>query len=301
MGLLKAVQQSPTPIPVVMITGTSTVESAREAVRLGAYDYIVKPFSMDDLVQSTRRAIEKKLLDDTRRQVEAQSRSRQLELEEEVRERVRELQMTRAATIFGLVKLTEFRDYETGNHLDRIQEYARLLARALGQRAELCDYLTPTYREDLVESSVLHDIGKTAIPDAILLKPGKLTVQEFETMKTHAPIGGDALTAMESKTGGRSFLTLGKQVAYYHHERWDGAGYPKGLAGEDIPLSARIVAVADVYDAVTVKRIYRRTEMSHSEAAGMIRDGSGKQFDPVVVGTFDDVEADIEPVRQIAG
>ena len=296
--LLRFVREAAADIPVILITGAPAIETAREAVRLGAYDYMLKPVSRPDLLGALGRAIEKRGLERARRRLEAENREYQSELEKKVEDRTRQLEMIRSATIFGLAKLTEYRDYETGNHLERIGEYTRLLVRGLASREDLRRYLTPTYQSDLVESSVLHDIGKTAVPDAILLKPGKLTPEEFEIMKTHSVVGGDALTAMEAKTEGTTFLALGKQVAYHHHERWDGGGYPKKLAGDDIPLSARIVALADVYDAVTVKRIYRQTAMSHSEAAELIHQNAGTQFDPAVVEAFDRVEAEIRAVRQ---
>lgn len=192
---------------------------------------------------------------------------------------------SRIALILGLAKLAEYRDTETGNHLERMREYARILAEDLSQTQMYRDYITPDYIEDIFQSAILHDIGKIGIRDEILLKPGKLTDPEFETMKTHTLIGGDALTAVAEKVGVRSFLTLGKDIAYAHHEKWDGSGYPNKLRQEKIPLSARITAVADVYDALTSERPYKKA-FTHETALEIIRKDSGSHFDPGVVAAF---------------
>lgn len=201
------------------------------------------------------------------------------------------------ATILSLAKLTEYRDNETGRHLERIQEYSRLLALRLKDNKVDADYLNDEYIEALCLSSVLHDIGKVGIPDHVLLKPGKLTAEEFEEIKRHTLIGGRVLEEAEALNPSRSFLSLGKLVAYHHHERWDGTGYPFGLAGNDIPLSARIVAVADVYDALRSDRPYK-TAYSHQEAMTIIRTGSGSHFDPAVVEAFVAIAADVEMIAR---
>ncbi len=195
------------------------------------------------------------------------------------------LKNTRAATIMGLAKLTEYRDHDTGSHLERIQEYVKLLTEELANFPEFDGYLTREYVEDIHLSSILHDIGKVGIPDSILLKPGRLDLGEFDIIKKHCQYGGDAIKAVESKISGESFLTLGREIAYSHHEKWDGTGYPMGLANNQIPLSARIVAMADVYDALTSKRIYKDA-YSHDKALEIILSERKKHFDPFVTDAF---------------
>jgi HD-GYP domain-containing protein (c-di-GMP phosphodiesterase class II) len=198
---------------------------------------------------------------------------------------------TRIAThdtaIFVVARLAESRDPETGSHLERVQNYAQMTARHLSRKEKYRKLITPEYIEDIVRSSPLHDIGKVGIRDSILLKPGKLTPEEFEIMKSHTTIGGDTLRdgELRQKVKGDSFLTMGRCIAYSHHEKWNGTGYPKGLAGEDIPLSARIVALADVYDAVSSKRCYKDA-CSSDQTRRIIVEGSGTHFDPDVVEAF---------------
>jgi response regulator RpfG family c-di-GMP phosphodiesterase len=195
------------------------------------------------------------------------------------------IQHARMATIMALAKLAEFRDDDTGIHLERIREYTKIIAEEMAKKPNYIGYITKEYIDDIYHSSILHDIGKVGIPDAILLKPGKLTPEEFELMKTHSTLGGDVLTVIDAGNEGQTFLTLAKEIAYYHHERWNGTGYPKGLSGENIPLSARIVALPDVYDALTSKRVYKKI-ISHEKARAIIIDEKGKHFDPDIVDSF---------------
>ncbi len=210
---------------------------------------------------------------------------------------LKDIENARSGTILGLAKLAEYRDEETGAHLERIREYARIIARALAEKPEHKNYITEQYIEDIYCSSILHDIGKVGIPDAILLKPGKLDPEEFEVIKRHPVIGGDVLKAVNAEVGGRSFVTLGMQIAYFHHEKWNGTGYPNGLKGEDIPLSARIVALTDVYDALTSKRVYKEA-YTHEKAKGIIIAENGKHFDPEVVGVFLAHEEEFNAIRK---
>ena len=203
----------------------------------------------------------------------------------------------RAATILGLAKLAEYRDEGTGKHLERIREYSRILAEKMSRLPLYEGYITDKYIEDIYRSSILHDIGKVGIPDAILLKPDKLTRDEFEIIKTHTLLGGDALNEIDKWIEGTSFLTLGKEIAYYHHEKWDGTGYPKGLKGAAIPLSARIVALADVYDALTSRRSYKKA-FNHEKARDIIIGLKGSHFDPVVVDAFLALEKDFRRIRK---
>ena len=206
-------------------------------------------------------------------------------LEKKLRESLDQIKETQSATIFGFAHLTDYRDKDTGKHLRRIRQYVRVLAISLRGRPEYRDYITKGYLDDLCLSSVLHDVGKVAIEDSILLKKGKLTSEEFARIQHHTTKGGDALREVDSHLKRQSFLTLGKEIAYYHHERWDGKGYPEGRRGPDIPLSARIVALADVYDAVTSDRPYRDA-LPHEEARQIITEGRGTQFDPDLVDAF---------------
>jgi PAS domain S-box-containing protein len=209
----------------------------------------------------------------------------QLEAEREKAKLEAQLQEARAATILGLAKLAEYRDEGTGTHLERIREYAKIIAEEMSQHPKYQDYISEDYIEDIFRSSILHDIGKVGVPDAILLKPDRLTAEEFEEIKRHTILGGDALNDIDAKIEGVSFLTLGKEIAYYHHERWDGSGYPKGLKDEGIPLSARFVALADVYDALTSKRFYKEA-YTHDKAKEIIIGLRGTHFDPDVVDAF---------------
>lgn len=195
------------------------------------------------------------------------------------------LRQTRVASIMGLAKLAEFRDKGTGKHLERIREYTRILTEDMARKPAYQNYITHQYLEDISLSSILHDIGKVGVPDAILLKPGRLSDTEFETVKNHCSLGGDVLKTAESQVPGKSFLTMGKGIAYHHHEKWDGTGYPAGLAGDSIPLSTRLVALADVYDALTSQRSYKEP-YSHEKAKSIIVGEKGRHFDPDVVDAF---------------
>ena len=200
-------------------------------------------------------------------------------------------------TIFGLARLAESRDVETGEHLERVSSYCRILAEYALENT-LYEEITSKFVETIFSSSPLHDIGKVGIPDAILNKPGKLTPEEFDLMKLHSSIGGDTLRDIEQRLnwGESTFLSMGKQIAYSHHERWDGTGYPNGIAGTDIPLAGRIMAVADVYDALTSKRCYKDS-MPHEKARDIILEGRGSHFDPQLVDAFLACEQEFIKIR----
>jgi len=208
----------------------------------------------------------------------------------ELNERLNHAQLI---TIVSLAKLAEYRDIETGLHLERIMKYTELIARQLTGYSYYHNYITEAYITDLVNSCLLHDIGKVGIPDQILHKPGMLTEEEYEIMKQHTLIGGDTIANAEKKVKGRSYLNIGKEIAYYHHERWDGSGYPHGLKGKSIPLSARIVSIADVYDALTTSRPYKEA-YSHSEAMEFIMEKAGSQFDEIIVDALVKCDRDFE-------
>ena len=206
-------------------------------------------------------------------------------LEKKLQESFQQIRETQSGAVLGFARLTEYRDMDTGKHLERIREYTRVLATGLALLPKYADYITPDYIDDLCLSSVLHDVGKVGIEDTVLRKPGRLSPEEFEKVKLHARLGGEALKAVDSEINRESFLTIGKEIALSHHERWDGSGYPDGLRGEKIPLSARIVALADVYDALTSKRSYK-APLPHEEALRTIVSEKGTHFDPDVVDIF---------------
>jgi len=223
-------------------------------------------------------------------------RTEKKRLEMELLESSRKLQQARAATILGLAKLAEYRDEGTGTHLERIREYARLLAEKMAQIPRYRGQIDQGFIDDIYQSAILHDIGKVGIPDAVLLKPGELTDEEFEIIKCHTIFGGDAITSIQAQIEGRSFLNIGREIAYNHHEKWDGSGYPRGLRGADIPLAARIVAVADVYDALTTQRFYKEA-FSHAKAMQIISGLKGTHFDPEVVDAFIVLEDQLNRIR----
>ncbi len=218
------------------------------------------------------------------------------EIEQQVLESTRLVDKSRRTAILGLAKLAEYRDSDTGAHLERIREYTRMLTEVIAEKDNLQHLITPSFLEDITLSSVLHDIGKVGVPDAVLLKPGKLTTDEFETMKLHCVYGRDALAEAERDAGDVSFLTMGQEIAHFHHEKWDGSGYPLGLSGSAIPLSARIVALADVYDALTSKRCYK-SAFSHEQAREIILENRGSHFDPDVIDAFLEQEQNFKRIR----
>lgn len=206
-----------------------------------------------------------------------------------------DLLRTRDAVIFGLAKLAESRDPETGHHLERISLYSTRLANALRALPEYQSVVTPSFVRLLGISSVLHDIGKVGLEDNVLLKPGRLNAEERSKMQEHTLVAGDCLREIEQRLGASNFLQTAREIALYHHERWDGNGYPMGLSGEEIPLSARIVTVADVYDALSSKRVYKDA-FPHDECVRLIREGAGTQFDPDLVRVFLSIEADFAAI-----
>jgi CHASE2 domain-containing sensor protein len=215
--------------------------------------------------------------------------------EQRVRERTRELAMVQEATIESLSSLTETRDPDTGGHIKRTQNYVSLLAEYLKDQPKFSAFLDDETIDLLCKSAPLHDIGKVGVSDKILLKPGKLTEQEFEEMKKHTAYGRDAILAAERKLGNISFLRFARDIAYTHHERWDGFGYPEGLKGDQIPISGRLMALADAYDAMTSERVYK-SQFPHERAVQIIAEAKGLQFDPDVVDAFLEVKENFQKV-----
>ena len=206
-------------------------------------------------------------------------------LEELVQDKVKEISALQIATIHALVKSAEARDDDTGAHIERTASFCRLLAEKLQEKGIYQDIVDAAYSENISKASPLHDIGKIGIRDAILLKPARLSIDEFEIMKTHVNIGYETLASVEKLYPGNVFLKFGMEISKYHHEKWDGSGYISGLAGDEIPLSARIMALSDVYDALRSKRVYKEA-YSHERASEIISKGCGSHFDPILTGVF---------------
>lgn len=271
-------------IPVIFLTARNTDVDEAVGLEIGAVDYIAKPVSGPILKARVRTHLNLKASNDI-------IRDKNVFLIREVARRTRELEMVQDVTILAMASLAETRHLETGNHIRRTQAYVRALAKQLQHHPRFSLLLTDTNIELLYKSAPLHDIGKVGIPDHILLKPGPLTPEEFEVMKTHTTLGRDAIEHAEQQIGGSvPFLTFAKEVAYSHQEKWDGSGYPLGLSGNAIPVSARLMAIADVYDALISRRVYKGA-LEHDQAAHVIADGRGKHFDPDMVDAFLQVNA----------
>ena len=245
-------------IPIIFITSQSTPQDEVKGFSIGAVDYISKPF-YPPVVLSRVKA-----------QIALHEQSKKLE--QLVKERTKELESTRLSIIQKLGKAAEFKDNETGNHVIRMAWYSKFLAQKISD--------DEAWVELLFNAAPMHDIGKIGIPDNVLLKPGKLNEDEWQIMMTHAEVGGEILSGSNS-----TLLQLAVEVAIYHHEKWNGKGYPKGLSKENIPLSARIVAIADVFDALTSERPYKKA-WSVEKAIALIKDESGQHFDPTLVPLF---------------
>jgi putative two-component system response regulator len=274
----------------LLTTSRASFELVQKGLALGAADYITKPISPPIVLARVKTQLENKAMADFLRDQAAF-------LQAEV---ARQTQMVRAvqdATVLAMASLAETRDSDTGNHIRRTQFYVQALANKLKTHPRFSAFLTDEMIELLFKTAPLHDIGKVGIPDRILLKPGRFTPEEFEIMKTHTSLGRAAIEHAEAALGVPvEFLQVAKQIAYGHQEKWDGSGYPEGDSGDDIPIPARLMAVADVYDALISRRVYK-DGMPHEKAVGIILDGSGSHFDPDVVDAF--MEA-AEEFRQIA-
>ena len=272
-------------IPVLFLSGRTAAEDERIGLEIGAEDYLAKPVNPAVMLARVRAHLRLKAAADY-------LRDQNSFLEREVARRVRELSAVQDITIYAMATLAETRDNETGNHIRRTQNYVITLATKLAENPKYAVQLPRQDIELLYKSAPLHDIGKIGIPDRILLKPGRLTPEEFDIMKTHAAIGKASIEAAEQLVGmPDSFLRFAKEIAGSHHEKWDGSGYPEGLAGEAIPLSARLMALADVYDALISKRVYKEA-FSHEVARNIIVQGNGTHFDPAVIDAFIALEQD---------
>ncbi len=250
---------------IILLTGRGSTEDAIRGLQAGADDFVSKPFNPTEVLQRVRTG-----------------------------ERILSLE-SRDLTIFALAKLAESRDQDTGAHLERVRCYSQVLAEALIGHPNFPG-VDESFVRTIYQTSPLHDIGKVAIPDAVLLKRGKLTDDEYAIMKSHAAIGAETLDAAMSSHANASFLTMARDIASTHHEKWDGSGYPRGLVGTAIPACGRIVAVADVYDALTTERVYKAA-FPHETARQMLIAGSARHFDPDVITAFLQCEAEIVRIR----
>lgn len=266
-------------VPVLFLTAKTEIEDEEQGFSVGAVDFIHKPISPPIVLARVKTQLQLKAWQDFLQDQNAW-------LKQEVERRLSDVSRLQEASILVMVSLAEFRDECTGNHIRRTQEYVRILAEKLARDPYFADELTVDRIELIAKSAPLHDIGKIAIPDHILLKPGKLTAEEFEIMKTHTLRGYEMLKTAGNHMGEQgAFLLMAMEIARWHQEKWDGSGYPDGLAGAKIPLAARLMAIADVFDALMTVRPYK-SAMSHEQAAAMIAEGSGKHFDPQLVEVF---------------
>jgi len=273
-------------IPIIFLTAKTESRDETKGLALGAVDYLTKPVNPEIL----------KARVSTHLQLKAQKdflSDKNDYLEKEVRRRTQEVTMVQDVTILILASLAETRDSDTGNHIRRTQFYIRALAEKLKHYPKYQTLLTEAFIDVLFKSAPLHDIGKVGIPDHILLKPGSFEPEEFEIMKTHTTLGKEAIEHAEAQLGVEvDFLKVAKEIAYSHQEKWDGSGYPEGLKGEEIPLSARLMAIADVYDALISKRVYKNA-MSHEQAVAIIEEGRGNHFDPELVDCFINIQDEL--------
>lgn len=270
-------------IPVVFITAMNMEENEARGLEIGAVDYITKPFRARLVQSRLHNHLELKCYQD--------------KLKALLRNRTKELELTQDATIESLGMLAESRDPETGFHIRRTSKYVRVLSAELQKQRRFSGLLTDSLVDKICKSAPLHDIGKVGIPDSILLKPGKLTEEEFAEMKKHTGYGREAIEKSTQKLGSNSFLEIAKEIIYSHHEKWDGTGYPEGLKGHEIPVSGRIMAVADVYDALTSARVYREA-LPHEQAVEIMLAGKNKHFDPDILDAFLAVEDIIKAIAR---
>ncbi|SDU53085.1 response regulator [Desulfobacula phenolica] len=271
-------------IPIIFVSALGEVEDEALGFKLGSVDYITKPIHPEIVRARVRTHLA--LYDQNR------------ELARKVEERTQEVLHTQDVIIHSMAVLAEIRDNETGAHIMRTQFYIKALAEKLMAREEYRDHLNPARVDLLFKSAPLHDIGKVGIADNILLKPGKLTDVEFDEMKNHTVYGRDTIIKAESAFAGKyttSFLNLAKEIAYTHHEKWNGKGYPEGISGNNIPLSGRLMAIADVYDALISKRVYK-SAFSHEKAVKIILEEKGHHFDPVIVDVFFEIQAQFKSI-----
>ena len=272
-------------IPIIFLTAKTDIADEIKGFKLGAVDYIAKPISPPILKERVKIHLELKLARDY---LKIQNGL----LEDKVIKRTQQMEELQDVAMVAMGALAESRDPDTGNHIRRTQHYVKIIALQLQDHPRFSQLLTPENITSLYKSAPLHDIGKVGIADHILLKPSKLSYEEFEEMKKHTTYGRDAIASAETRMSrADNFLIFAKEIAYSHQEKWDGSGYPEGLAGDDIPISARLMAIADVYDALISRRVYK-PPFSHEKSVEIILDGKGSHFDPDIVDAFMEVADD---------
>lgn len=279
-------------IPVIFLTAMNSTADEEKGLKLGAADYITKPISPPILLARVKTQLENKSAADF-------LKDKNSYLETEVSKRTSEIAAIQNVTIMVMASLAETRDLDTGNHIRRTQHYVKSLAQKLKTHPKFSGFLTEQAIDTLYRSAPLHDIGKVGIPDSILLKPGRLTPEEFKIMETHTTLGRDAIEHAEKQIGMQvAFLSIAKEIAYHHQEKYDGSGYPTGISGEDIPISARLMAVADVYDALVSRRVYKEP-MSHEKAVSIIMEGKNKHFDADIVNAFLELQDEFQAIAAL--
>lgn len=265
-------------IPVIFLSAMNSGEDRLRAFRAGGVDYVSKPFQFEEVRARVDAHVRLRRL---QREVETDNHH----LQELVQIQVKKIADAQMETLFAIARLAEARDDETGRHVERVQAFCELLAVGLSKDPKYKTTVGSTWIRNIVHASPMHDIGKVAIPDRILLKPGPLAPEEFAIMRTHAMLGSETLKTVHEKYPDNDFIAMGIALARSHHEWWDGTGYPDGLAGEEIPLCARVLAIADSYDALRSRRPYKPA-LPHAEACAMILRGGGQHFDPAVTALF---------------
>lgn len=291
--VIKKIKENPKThdIPVIFLTAMASMEDEEKGLKMGASDYITKPISPSIMLARIKTQLENKMAADFLKNHNAY-------LESEVAKRTEEISAIQNVTILAMASLAETRDSETGNHIRRTQKYVRILAKKLQHHPRFEHFLSDAMIETLYKSAPLHDIGKIGIPDKILLKPGKFTPEEFEMMKGHTTLGKSAIESAEKQLGMEvDFLKIAKEIAYAHQEKYDGSGYPLGLSGDEIPISARLMAVADVYDALISRRVYKEA-MGHERAVEIILEGNGTHFDPDIVTAFSELVEEFKAIAE---
>lgn len=304
-------------IPVIMASALTEEEQIVRCIEAGADDYLPKPINSVLLRARVNSSLSKKRLHDNERHYRQELEQYNERLKIKVAEQVGEITSAQMAAIFATSKLAESKDPETGAHLERLRIFCKILATDLTRFEQFATEVTADFIDCIYAASPLHDIGKVGVPDTILLKPDKLTSDEWSIMQTHTTIGANTLRAVAEKHPGNNFIRMGIEIAESHHEKWNGTGYPYGLKGNAIPLSARILALADVYDALTSERCYKRA-FSHTESRQIILEGAGNHFDPEIVQAFlrceqafiavkqqycdeDDIKHNLPPLRIVPG
>ncbi len=279
-------------IPVIFLTADATAETEIKCFRMGAMDFVTKPFVPDILLSRVSKTIE---LDQYRHKLEDM-----VDIQaQKIMESSMRLNRIQDSVVVGMANLIESRDGSTGKHVKNTQNYVRMIATELLSRGLFTEELTPAYIEELCKAAPLHDVGKIKIPDAILQKPGRLTPEEFETMKLHTTHSRQIIQTIIGDIEDEHYVRLVEDIALYHHERWDGRGYPTGLTESDIPLSARIMAVADVFDALYEERCYKPPVRPIERIMQIMSEGRGTQFDPVILDVFMDMLPQLKEVLHI--